>query len=257
MIDASFMNDELIFRRNSLSNTNAPPSQFSHDSQMFPYELPKGDYYTKFYNFMPLIQSSDFAHPYPLDDTRSDFGLLGYSRTDQTLHDANPNLLIDPAFYTNSTHVKHCTPLDFDQNLDMFVKCQGLSAPFTKSPSSSPIKKCKVEKKKSPKTVPKSIPMGRFWITLKEDGKTRYKCPKADCNKSKFIADLGYTRPHNLKSHYLSHTGELPFQCSVCARKFARRSDMVRHETNMHRYIIYFIVGTMNLVNYIYILRCV
>jgi uncharacterized Zn-finger protein len=96
--------------------------------------------------------------------------------------------------------------------------------------------KIKVRSEKTyPKTSAATIPSGRFWVIIKEDGKTRYKCPNSECDKSNSLLTKGYTRPHNLKSHYLSHTGELPFACTTCKRKFARRSDMIRHEANMHK----------------------
>lgn len=37
------------------------------------------------------------------------------------------------------------------------------------------------------------------------------------------MCDASYTRHSNLKSHKLIHTGDWPFQCNVCARKFRER----------------------------------
>ncbi|EIN09946.1 hypothetical protein PUNSTDRAFT_66912, partial [Punctularia strigosozonata HHB-11173 SS5] len=48
-------------------------------------------------------------------------------------------------------------------------------------------------------------------------------CPVKDCEKS-------FTTRVNLEGHLRSHTGEKPFTCAKgCGRRFARRSDCVRH----------------------------
>jgi uncharacterized Zn-finger protein len=79
----------------------------------------------------------------------------------------------------------------------------------------------KIEKYKRP-VVPKTLPKGVFWTTKIEAGINRYLCPAKGCDKS-------FTRPQNLKSHYLAHTGEKPFCCPDCDRPFQRRSDLKRH----------------------------
>ena len=52
----------------------------------------------------------------------------------------------------------------------------------------------------------------------------------ADCNKF-------FNRPHRLKTHLLSHTGEKPFVCEVsgCNRAYARTEHLKRHVANSHK----------------------
>jgi len=49
------------------------------------------------------------------------------------------------------------------------------------------------------------------------------KCPEPNCNKV-------FTRPYNLKSHQLSHSGVRPFKCKTCQTSFVRKHDLKRHE---------------------------
>jgi len=59
---------------------------------------------------------------------------------------------------------------------------------------------------------------------------TFHPCPYTDCNKF-------FNRPHRLKTHLLSHTGEKPFVCEVsgCNRAYARTEHLKRHVANNHK----------------------
>ena len=51
-----------------------------------------------------------------------------------------------------------------------------------------------------------------------------YRCSHPEC-------DRAFTRPYNLKAHYLSnHTTLRPFSCPDCSLTFVRKNDLKRHE---------------------------
>lgn len=53
-----------------------------------------------------------------------------------------------------------------------------------------------------------------------------FVCP--ECNKA-------FTLKGNLKKHYLIHTGEKPFRCSVCLRAFRQKISVLTHLTACHK----------------------
>jgi hypothetical protein len=57
-----------------------------------------------------------------------------------------------------------------------------------------------------------------------------FKCSFKGCNST-------FTRPANLKSHFLTHQGARPFVCEVgsCQRAFVRKHDLKRHRQNLHK----------------------
>ena len=57
------------------------------------------------------------------------------------------------------------------------------------------------------------------------DKRKRYLC--THCNKS-------CDRPSDLEKHMRVHTGEKPFQCQICDKKFADRSLFLKH-TRTHK----------------------
>ncbi|KAI8812406.1 hypothetical protein BJ742DRAFT_673821 [Cladochytrium replicatum] len=57
---------------------------------------------------------------------------------------------------------------------------------------------------------------------IRSGGTKYYQCSWPECGKT-------FTRPYNLKSHYLSHTGEKPFLCDMCHLSFSRKHDLKRH----------------------------
>ncbi|XP_017266707.1 zinc finger protein 341 isoform X2 [Kryptolebias marmoratus] len=51
------------------------------------------------------------------------------------------------------------------------------------------------------------------------------KCPKLKCN----FCDKIFSKNFDLQQHIRSHTGEKPFQCIVCGRAFAQKSNVKKH----------------------------
>ena len=58
--------------------------------------------------------------------------------------------------------------------------------------------------------------------------KRYFKCPQAGCKKH-FIS------PAHLERHIRSHTGEKPFCCDICKRRFSQNSNMMKHRRTVHR----------------------
>ncbi|KAI8916303.1 hypothetical protein EDD86DRAFT_185636 [Gorgonomyces haynaldii] len=67
------------------------------------------------------------------------------------------------------------------------------------------------------------LPHGKFWKVVKtEDGQRLCVCPVEECGAT-------FTRPYNLKSHYMQHLDMRPFQCKDCEKAFVRMNDLKRH----------------------------
>ena len=61
--------------------------------------------------------------------------------------------------------------------------------------------------------------------------KRRYFCPFEGCDKS-------FTASYSLTLHYRIHTGNTPYKCEKCGKKFFDRANFQYHVNNMHRKII-------------------
>ncbi|KAJ3404773.1 hypothetical protein HDV05_006919, partial [Chytridiales sp. JEL 0842] len=59
-------------------------------------------------------------------------------------------------------------------------------------------------------------------IHLEINKTTYFKCSFPGCDKM-------FTRMYNLKGHYRAHTGERPYECTLCPLKFCRHHDLKRH----------------------------
>ncbi|KAK9723030.1 hypothetical protein K7432_002238 [Basidiobolus ranarum] len=80
-----------------------------------------------------------------------------------------------------------------------------------------------------PPGIPNSYPsaFGAFSLNLpkpNQDGNSTPEKPYA-CNQ----CDQSFSRHHNLKSHYLTHTQERQYQCTICHHYFRRQHDLRRH----------------------------
>ena len=53
-----------------------------------------------------------------------------------------------------------------------------------------------------------------------------YKCP---------ICEKPFEGGSNLKNHYMTHTGEKPFACSICSYKARRKYDLKYHYYTVHK----------------------
>ena len=60
-------------------------------------------------------------------------------------------------------------------------------------------------------------------VILKEPTHTCFACPKAFVNK------------WMLDRHILTHTGEQPYHCSICLRRFSLQASCLRHVRHVHK----------------------
>ena len=58
-----------------------------------------------------------------------------------------------------------------------------------------------------------------------------YFCPFEGCNKS-------FTAYYSVTLHYRIHTGNMPFQCEICGKKFFDKANWQYHANNMHKKVI-------------------
>jgi hypothetical protein len=77
-------------------------------------------------------------------------------------------------------------------------------------------------------------------IKVCSDGKKVFQCPYPACLKSTLnffnvLICIAFTRPFNLKSHYIAeHTEDRPFKCVHCDKTFVRLHDLKRHIKSKH-----------------------
>ena len=60
-------------------------------------------------------------------------------------------------------------------------------------------------------------------VILKEPSHTCFACPKA------------FNHKWMLDRHLLTHTGEEPFACSICLRRFSLQASCLRHVRHVHK----------------------
>jgi uncharacterized Zn-finger protein len=58
-----------------------------------------------------------------------------------------------------------------------------------------------------------------------------FHCPYQGCNKS-------FSASYSLTSHYRIHTGNMPFKCEICGKKFFDKANWQYHSNNIHKKII-------------------
>lgn len=66
------------------------------------------------------------------------------------------------------------------------------------------------------------------WSGINQYSGTRY--PRYQCTLCSYSTPLKY----DLVKHNVVHTGERPFVCNVCGRRFPRKDNLKRHIDGIH-----------------------
>ncbi|KAJ3324792.1 hypothetical protein HDV06_006100 [Boothiomyces sp. JEL0866] len=157
------------------------------------------------------------------------------------LHSPTPSMVSDNGYDNSGSLNDFLSSNNFDQNnsvqyqdFDLFQQNALANSDYSNMqyqnnqtlnfPVAQPLDDLPMESLENEQGPKSTIPDGRFWKVIKNNGQTLYQCPYPDCEKT-------FTRPYNLKSHYRSHTGERPYVCDAqdCKAAFSRKHDLKRH----------------------------
>lgn len=56
-----------------------------------------------------------------------------------------------------------------------------------------------------------------------------YKCIKNNCGKI-------FPKKQNIRNHFRTHTGDRPYKCKLCHKKFTQIGNLKMHEMSIHNY---------------------
>ncbi|KAK9702484.1 hypothetical protein K7432_011225 [Basidiobolus ranarum] len=166
----------------------------------------------------------------------SNIGLLASAATAANNYIHTPVEVVDKLNCSDSTStISHTTSLPLGPNTRVLTppnQHQYLPAKF------SILKEAPVS---DPSTMnnqsPVAIKGNPIFSTTNQDTKSSSRAGTPNGNRTSnpekpFTCDQcdqTFSRQHNLKSHYLTHTQERPYQCKVCDQHFRRHHDLKRH----------------------------